>query len=263
MTIKIPRNYMGEPIEGSMERILAGSPSPPTPVVQPNVNPNVNISTIGDYWQVSGVNYRNGVHTVDLAKTLLENGNAKTQNDWASYSESALAQNEFRTPDYPLFYGLVKALYSAKDDSTKAQEVEEAKKFLKDTSRAKWLMTLTRIDYQPNGEDIITHNFGTREKYEEKTDFVGLDGLLTDKATPASCKSLLGSDNVQEISDVFQWLNGTNTYIWRVNSRPNQLIEKVAGFWADSDWADLDCNRDPSDSRESLGVRLSAGGSAP
>ncbi len=254
---------MGEPIEGSMERILAGSPSPSTPVVPSNVSPNVNISTIGDYWQVSGVNYRNGIHTVDLAKTLLDNGNAKTQDEWASYSESALTQNEFRAPDYPLFYGLVKALYSAKDNSTKAQEVEEAKKFLKDTSRARWLMTLTRIDYQPIGEDIITHNFGTREKYEEKTDFVGLDGLLTDKATPASCKALLGSDNVQEISDVFQWLNGTNTYILRVNSKPDQLIERVAGFWAGSVRAGLGCGRNSSVSRESLGVRLSAGGSAP
>jgi len=255
MTIKIPRDYMGEPIEGSMERILART-SPPI-LVQPN-SPNVNISTIGDYWKVSGVNYRNGVHTLDLAKTLLENGTAKTQNDWASYSESALAQNEFRTPDYPLFYGLVKALYSAKDDSTKAQEVEEVKNFLKDTSRARWLMTLTRIAYQPSGEDIITHNFGTREKYEEKTDFVGLDGLLTDKATPASCKALLGSDNVQEISNVFQWLNGTNTYIWRVNSRPNQLIERVARFGAGSGRAALNCDRNPSYSDESLGVRAAS-----
>src|SRR3989344_2266429 len=258
MTIKIPRNYMGEPIEGSMERILARAALPSIPADQANVNPNVNISTIGDYWQVSGVNYRNGVHTVDLAKTLLENGNVKTQDDWAAYSESALAQNEFRTPDYPLFYRLVKALYDAKDDSTKAQEVEEAKKFLKDASRARMLMTLTRIAYRPSGEDVITHNFGTREKYEEKTDFVGEEGLLKDKANPASCKALFGTDNVQDISDVFQWLNGTDTYIWRVNSRPNQLNERVAWFFADSDGASLGCSGYPAGANSSLGVRFSA-----
>lgn len=111
-----------------------------TPVVQP-IPPapvGVGVQSSADAWQVSGVNYRNGVYSVDLAKTLLDSGNAKTQDNWASYSESAMAQNGFRTPDYPLLYGLVKALYTARNDSTKTQEVAEAQKFLKETSRARF-----------------------------------------------------------------------------------------------------------------------------
>lgn len=45
------------------------------------INPQTAIQSAQDYWRVPGVNYRNGVYIVDLAKTLLDSGNAKTQDD--------------------------------------------------------------------------------------------------------------------------------------------------------------------------------------
>lgn len=250
MTIQIPDNFMGKPIKGAMEKVLAGAP--PIPV---GSKTNVQVNTIDDYWQISGIEYRNEIYTVDLLKNLLDGGNAKTQNDWASLYEEAKDKNRFHTPDYPLFYGLVKALYTTRDDTTKTQEIGEAQKFLKDNSRAKWLMTLTRIIYQPNRDDIVIHNFNTKDQYQEKTDFVGTDGNIKTTGDGSLYKALLGTDNVQEINDVFQWPNGTNTYLWRVNSRPRKIDERVARFNANSGRADLGCNRDLSDSDSSLGVR--------
>ena len=50
---------------------------------------------------------------------------------------------------------------------------------------------------------------------------------------------------------------GENIYFWCPKKNA------VAGFRADSDGADLDCNRDPSNSHESLGVFVCAEGAAP
>src|SRR3989338_4888087 len=154
----------------------------PTPPVTVNVRGNA------DAWSISGVEYRNGVYTVDLAKSLLDGGNSRQQAGWVDYSQEAIAKGDFYTPDYPLFYGTVRALFRAKDEPAKLQEAEEAKKFLQDTSRARWLMTLTRIKYQPQVnllkraifgrraifgvEDIIVHNYGMPDSYEEKTNFI-------------------------------------------------------------------------------------------
>src|SRR3989344_201617 len=207
-------------------------------------SPTVNVRSNADAWSISGVEYRNGVYTVDLAKSLLDGRNSRQQAEWIDYSQEAIAKGEFYTPDYPLFYGTVRALFRAKDEPAKLQEAEEAKKFLQDTSRARWLMTLTRIKYQPQVnllkraifgrraifgvEDIIVHNYGMPDSYEEKTNFIGANRLIKDVASPASCKALLGTGNIKEIKDVFQWLNGTDTYLWRVNGRENSVIEKVA-----------------------------------
>ena len=166
------------------------------------------IQSSADFWSISGVQYRNGIYTVDLMKTLLDNGTTKTQDAWATHYESGRDQNEFHIPDYPLFYGIFKTLHTIRDDATKATEIAEAHKFLKDTSRAKWLMTLTRIQYQPSGNDLIVHNFGTRDHYEEQVPFIGGDGKVTSSDASLPYQKLLGTnDNTQGIIDVFKWLN--------------------------------------------------------
>jgi len=87
-------------------------------------------------------------------------------------------------------------------------------------------------------------------------DFVGSDGDL-DSINPINeLETLLGTRNKQEVIDVFSWLNETPTYLWRLNSRPDKLDERVAGFGANSGGADLGCCGYPSDSLSSLGVRM-------
>ena len=227
------------------------TPTPPQPPIPPA---NAGIQSLSDAWEISGVQYRNDIYTVDLGKALLDNGNGKTQDEWVTYSEAALDRDDFRTPDYPLLYGIVKSLYTQRNDSTKSAEIAEAQKFLKDTSRAKWLMTLTRIKYQ-HSNDIIVHNHGTRSPYEKSLHFVGPDEYITDTKDIKPYQALLDTaDGVDEIKGAFEWLNGTNTYLWRVNSKDN--TERVARFYANSGRAYLCCYRDPSNSNASLGVRI-------
>ena len=228
-----------------------------TPPEEDTCLADTNVQNNQDFWRIGSVQYRNGIYVVDLAKSLLDNGNTRTQDDWAKHYESAIGRNEFHTPNYPLLYGLVKALYNARDKPAQKNNVAETSSFLKDKSRAHWLMTLTRVRYQPQGNDVVIHNYGTRDKYEEQVDFIGPDERIEGTAKPLACQRLLGTnDSVQNINNLFNWLNGTDIYIWRVNKKPKKVDERVAGFGAGSVGAILNCNRNPSCAYSSLGVRF-------
>jgi hypothetical protein len=223
------------------------------PIVNPPVPPAVIPVTVqnnAECWSIDGVSYRDNFYVADLGKKLLEDGAEHTQYEWAERAEEAMPKGGLYTPDYPLFYGIVKA--------AKTAGLEDVRKFLRDTSRANRLMTLTRIQYQPSGEDIIIHNFGTRDRYYEQVQFVGEDGQINSSDAALPYQKLLGTDdNTQEILDVFKWLNGTDTYIFRVNVRQPAVDERVARFCSDSGRAYLSCYKDPNSSGSSLGVRLS------
>ena len=221
----------------------------------PSVNPplkspvvSTNVQSNADFWSISLL-YRGEQYTADLMKTLLEDGRVHTQDEWAARYERVRGSDEFYTPDYPAFYGIVK--------SAKIAGLEDVRTFLKDTSRAKWLMTLTRIAYQPSSHDTVIHNYGTQDRYQTSVDFITLNEFIINTNKPWSYQGLLETrDNVQEINEVFNWLNGTNTYAWKLNSKPDKVIERVARFGAGSDWAGLYCDGNPTGSDSSLGVRL-------
>ena len=133
----------------------------------------------------------------------------------------------------------------------------EAQEFLKITSQGTRHITLTRVAYQPTGDDIIIHNCGTRARYENKVDFITSSEWIKDTRKPASYQALLGTqDSIEEINNVFQWLNGTNAYGWRVNPKSYTVDERVAGFHADSNRAYLYCDWTSTSSGFSLGVCL-------
>ena len=232
------------------------------PVNPPLISPVVPITSknSAEFWSIDGVSYRGNFYTVDLGKKLLDDGNSHTQDEWAIRAKEEMPKGELYTPDYPLFYGIVK--------SAKVAGLEDVRTFLKDTSRAKWLMTLTRIQYAPKGKDTLIHNYGTNDVYQTHADFIGKDDLIKNTLCTQAYQALLGtSDSIQEINSLFQWLNETDTYIFRVNARPKKNIdERVAWFDAYSAGAGLYCDGDPSGSYSSLGVRLCkkiSGGNLP
>jgi hypothetical protein len=220
---------------------IASTPSPQTPAI---ITPN------SRYWTLENVQYKGQNCTVDLARELLDNGNAHTQDEWASIYGTSKSQGEFYTPDYPTFYGILKAIEGA--------NLEEARQFIKDTSRANWLMTLTRIVYQPAGkDDLIIHNYGTSDKWDRSVDFITPDEWIKETKKPKSYQTLLDtSDSIQDINSLFKWLNGTDTKAWKLNSKPKSIDERVARFYAYSDGSVLYCGGNSTYANASLGVRL-------
>ena len=182
---------------------------------------------------------------------MLDSGNAKTQDKWAEYTMQARPKGDFYTGDMPLYHAVFTALFKQKDK----KESEEARAFIQKQMREKYPMTLTKIIYQPTGKDKIIHNFGTNDKYELEEDIVGKDRAIGagDKKT---LNAVLGVEDIDEIKSVYNWINQTPTWIWRVNKNPENIDERVARFGAYSDRVGLNCNWDPANSDASLGVRI-------
>ncbi len=233
-----------------LEEIPAGDPE-----TGMNSGGSSGIRGNGSYWTISGVNYRNQIFTVDLSKSPLDNGNSKTQDKWAEYSKTARQRKDFYTGDFPLYHALFKALFLTKDSSNK-EKAEEARAFLEKEFKERWLMTLSRVRYMPLGKDIVIHNFGMPDKIEIPFDFVDKDEWVKDSKTPQVYNVLLGSDNIQEINQIYSWITKKPAYLWRVNSKPQTIDERVALFVADSGGASLGCDWNPTDAYSSLGVRV-------
>lgn len=254
MTFKIPSKFFGKPIEGALEKILTKPATAPVPSV---VNSPTSVTSSGHFWTIDNVPYRGSVYTVDLLKELAHGGVTHTQDEWAEHYKVTKDENGFHAPDYPILYGVFKALRTSKDDPTQSAMVEEARTFLQNTARAKWLMTLSRIKYKPSGLDTVIHNYGTTDQHSTDTDFIGKDEYLKDTSNATPYRVLLQTgESVEEIDKVFQWLNKTGAYLWRVNNKPSAEQDRVAGFDAYSGRAGLGCGGDPQVSNSALGVRL-------
>jgi hypothetical protein len=206
-----------------------------------------------DYWTISGVNYRKGIYSVNLMKSLLDGGNKKTQYDWAEYSRTAQENNLPYTADMPLHHSVIKTAYEQRDHPDFKQTAEEIRQFIHKTFREGWPTTLTRIAYQPNGKDKIIHNYSMPNEYSLDELIVGPDREIEGRDKNA-LKAILGTDNLKEIQDIYQWLNQTPTWIWRVDDKPINIDERVAWFGAGSNRTVLGCDRYPSDQDSSLGV---------
>ena len=210
----------------------------------------------GGFLEIGGVSYRGAIHTVHLLKGLLDNGASRTQDAWAEYSKQTQARGEFYVPDFPLLHGIVTALHEQRNEAGK-KEIEEIRSGLKKQIRENWLVTLTRVRYNAAANDQVINNFGMADQYTKNGDFVGPDGAIKDVNAPELYHALLGTNDVDKIRAVYEWLNGTDTHMWRVNARPEKgFHERVARLCADSSRMDLDCYRYAQNSDPARGVRL-------
>ena len=219
------------------------------------VSAEFSLEDLTDFWQVNGVNYRDGIYQIDLAKTLLDNGNNRTQNEWVEYSKKAIARNEFYVGDFPLYHSLFSVLFRNKENTKYKDRINDVKELISKNMFNYWLMTLTRIEYKPSWKDKVIHNYGMQDQYGIQEDIVGKDDYITQINPQNELKAILGSDNINEINQVYNWITGKNAYLWRINKKPEKYIERVAWFGASSGRAGLDCYRDPDDSNKVLGVR--------
>ena len=208
-----------------------------------------------DSWLINGISYKNGIYQVELSKALSQAG---TQDQHAERRIQALTSNDFYTPDYPLFHGIVNTLYQNRESVFKDQ-IETTKTSLATLINGKWLMALTRIAYNPNRSALITHNYQQADAYQSVVNnFEGPDGDITIQAnTQELLNSLLStSQSPQEISQVYNWFRGKPSFLWRVNSKPKKLSERIAGFGAVSVGSVFDgCGGGPEVSSVSVRVR--------
>ena len=218
------------------------------------------LEDLTDCWRFTGINYRNGIYLVDLAKTLQP---SKKQDEHAEHKKQIIISNsnEFYLPEYPLFHSIITSLSQNKDNLEYKTKIEEVRQFIKDSAVNKWLMMLTRIQYNPqNQKDIVIHDYKQQDQYIIGLDsFIGPDGYITNQNTTnveEPLKALLDTkQSIQEINQIYKWLIDVDAYIFRLNSGVKNKDERIARFDAYSGWAFLYCGGNPSYSGGGLGVR--------
>lgn len=144
--------------------------------------------------------------------------------------------------DSVLHFAIFSAAYNLRNENKNV--AEELRTFIQEGLR-KYLNTLTRISYSPSGKDLVTHNVATLDAYSRKASVAGASELMSELKNKNALEALLGTKDVKKINGVFQWINGTNGHIWRLNSKPQGTDEKVVGFGAGSGGLDLYCDGDP------------------
>ncbi|MEN9625968.1 MAG: hypothetical protein RL557_296 [archaeon] len=186
-------------------------------------------------WKIPDVLYRGERCTYELFERMTPSLNQDKLSEL--YNKEKNAGNPHPT-DMPLLWAIATQAYELREE----EGSERLRAFLRDGIR-KWPNTLTRIAYTSEGEDRVIHNYKTSDEYSLAENIVGSDGFISEIPDSSVLETILGAKDVQKINAVSQYLNGTPTYLWRVNAKPKQKDERVARFYADGDWLDLYCVR--------------------
>jgi len=217
-------------------------------------SPDFSLEDMSTFYEIKGVHYNNGICRVNLSKTLLP---SRTQEEHAEHRMNA-KPNEFYLADMSLYHSLFTELFNNKDNSYKPQ-IEDARQFIKKSMLEHWLTTLTRVQYNPNGNDLIIHDYNQKDRREDNLNtFIGPNGEITKISNAEKpLQLLLNTDqNVNEINSVYNWITDFNAYLWRLSSRPEKTDERVARLVASSDLVYLLCNWGPSDLVGGFGVEI-------
>ena len=183
-------------------------------------------------WTLSGVSHRGSIGTYEVIGEMTP---AMTQ-------DKLFEKHGLEIPSMDLVWAIATRGYELRNES---QDSETLRQFLRQGFR-KYLNTSTRIVYGPSGKDKVIHNYGT-QNHSLDEDVVGPDDWMTNIPDKNVLESLLGTQNVSQINQVSQWVNGTNAYLWRLNSKPKEKTERVAGFYAYVGRLVLVCNGGPHD----------------
>ena len=199
----------------------AKQPIPPAPTHQPPppVGSGFSIESWADTYRISGVVIDGNEHVVDLDKNLLDGGKSHTQDEWVVLTK--------KLPSAKQYNAIILSLYANKDHVNSQQRalIEEAKEMLKQDFVKHYMMTSTRVAYQPTGKDKITHDFGYASMQVINDDIVGPHAWIN----PASglekpISAILGTDNLAEVEQAYEWLSGKKPYLWRVNEKPTEEV---------------------------------------
>ena len=174
--------------------------------------------------------------------------------------ESEKAKGNPVPTDAPLIWAIATRAYELINKNP--EEAERLKDFLR-TGFRRYPNTLTRIHYFSTNDvfadnDSVVHNgnsdrysleedaLDTSDRYCLKGNVVGPNGRISEIPDKNVLKALLGTQDISQINSVSQWINGTDFYIWRLNSEPEKFTKRAARLYINDCRLDLDCCGDLS-----------------
>jgi len=203
--------------------------------------PEFSIEELADGYRISGIQYHSQNCAYDLDRKY-DPSLTHTQEEWGQLRDQARPKGEFYAGTAPEYYAILKALHKNKNNAQFKPIIEEARTYLQDVLKQQnpYMITLSRAKYNPAGLDEIVHDFGTKEEQPPKpAKLAGPNGYITAKKTKAQdfVQAVLGTtDTVEQISEVFKWVTGKETYAWRISQPQNQQDRVVALGGDDGDF---------------------------
>ncbi len=189
------------------------------------------------FWTIPDINYRGESRTYRLFEKMIPR---ITQEQLSEFYEQEKAKGNPRPMDSILHFAIMNASYNLRDQNPK--ETERLRRFLQ-TDFQEYKNTLTRVIYSPSGKDKVIHNYRTSDEYSIDGKVVGPNDWIENMSDKKVLKSLLGTQDVVQIDKISQWINGTNSFICRFNSKPKTKDERVARFGTDDYALLFDCDR--------------------
>ena len=187
-----------------------------------------------EYFEISGVNYKGNPHTYRLYNKMT---NSMNQDKLAEFYEKEKKEGNPHPMDSILHFSIF-------DSAVKSGD-KDLMNFIQSGLR-KYPNTLSRVIYNHSSKDKIMHNYGTSDYYALTGDIVGEDCLVADIKDKKSLELLTGIKDIEKLNKISQGINKTPMYLWRVNSKPSEKIERVVRFVADDDRLSLLAGRYPS-----------------
>ncbi len=173
-----------------------------------------------EYFEISGVNYRGNTHTYRVYSKMTDSMN---QDKFAKEYEKGKKEGNPHPMDSILHFSIFDSAVKSGDS--------DLMNFIQSGLR-KYPNTLSRVIYNHSGKDEIIHNYGTSDAYLLTGDVVGPDGWIKDINYKKSLELLIGIKDTMKLDKISQRINKTHMYLWRINSKPSEKIERVVRFGA-------------------------------
>src|SRR3989344_6098737 len=233
MTYKIPKIFMGKPIEGSLKRVLADLEKTKTaPKTDTNISLTTNLSNPEDYILLPGKTHEDYSYN-DLLVSMYRLGMTTEVEEVANQLGYKLSNSakENNGRDY----------IGNKISSSKLDEILDEIMSVRDPYRAEWFdADFKYIDEKLwlYSEHTLDSNKNLTPNYKKK-----LESCLITKGDKINLSTMNSQGMPTE--------NGNDFFYWC----PDKDNNFVAWFYADSDGSGLGCCGGPSSSVASLGVR--------
>ena len=253
MVIEIPKNYMGEPIKGAMDKILKGDSQTKktkgknSKKVSPNFVPSPSNLTDADKYIILP-EAQHGSYS--YPEMLVSMDKKHFNKDWNKAHE-LLAKEDVYMLTIRQFADFLSLLKSGKafDGNGKKLDNGKLEAVLNDIIEVREPWRSEWLDAKFEDGNIIYHTL------ERKS------GSYTLVETKEPLANYIKKDKVPGIN-LDDWLKKANNHGLPTSKTNKGYMHywaptegTVAGFVADSDWAGLDCGWDPAVTNSSLGVR--------
>ncbi|MDP3734423.1 MAG: hypothetical protein Q8R37_04270 [Nanoarchaeota archaeon] len=193
------------------------------------------IESLDDGFRLYNVLYCRELYVVDWSTELLDNGRAHTQDRWLKWLKSDENEDKWQLASGPLYYAVLSALhYNRKNHPDKEQKelIQQCRAMHAQDFKDHWMITSTRVIYTPQGKDKLIHDYGSQQQQEIELDFVGPDKYIRNySGLEQEVNALLGTNNVEEVEQVYHDLTSKKPYLGRMNNKPDRERHQSLALW--------------------------------